>query len=203
MRLVLDWDGTVTERDTLEAVIERFGDVVTYRRTGGLMGRSLTHDDALGRSLTTVRAPLGEVVSWLVATVRLRPGFDELAERHRPLVVSSGFHELIDPVLVRERVDVEVLANHVDARRDGWRIRFRERARCRECGEPCKRAALPAGEVAYVGDGYSDRCAALGATRVFATGGLARYLDERAIPYEPFDDLRDVLRALSLEAAAG
>ena len=34
MRLVLDWDGTVTERDTLELVIESFGDMATYRRTG-------------------------------------------------------------------------------------------------------------------------------------------------------------------------
>jgi 2-hydroxy-3-keto-5-methylthiopentenyl-1-phosphate phosphatase len=202
VRLVLDWDGTVTERDTLEALIERFGDIATYRRTGALMGRSFTHDEALASSFATVRAPLAEVVSWLIATVRLRPGLHELAERHRPLVVSSGFHELIDPILMRERVNLEVLANHVEARPDGWRIRFRHNVRCDDCGEPCKRSALPAGEIAYVGDGYSDRCAALAATRVFATGALARYLDERATPYEPFEDLRDVLRALSPEAAA-
>ena len=202
MRLVLDWDGTVTDRDTLELVIERFGDIGTYRRTGALMGRSLTHDEALARSVATVRAPLAEVVRWLLAHVRLRPGFHELAERHPPLIVSSGFHELIDPVLRRERVDVQVLANRVEARPDGWRIRFRHQDRCLDCGEACKRAALPAGEVAYVGDGPSDRCAALAARRVFATGDLARYLEGRGIPYEPFDDLRDVVRALSPEALA-
>ena len=202
MKLVLDWDGTVTDRDTLELVIEHFGDIATYRRTGVLMGRSLTHDDALAASFATVTAPLGDVVDWLLATVRLRAGFHELVERHRPLIVSSGFHELIDPVLRRECVHVELLANNVEARRDGWRIRFHRRARCDECGEPCKRAALPSGEVVYVGDGYSDRCAALAATRVFATSALARFLEERAIPYEPFDDLRDVVRALSPETHA-
>jgi len=202
MRLVLDWDGTVTDRDTLERVIERFGNIATYRETGVLMGRSLSHDDALARSIASVRAPLREVVEWLLETVRLRRGFRELAAEHRPLVVSSGFHELIDPILARERVAVDVLANHVEARPDGWLIRFRQTTRCEHCGEPCKRAALPAGEVAYVGDGYSDRCAALAATRVFATDGLARYLTERGIPYEPFDDLYDVLRALSPEAVS-
>jgi 2-hydroxy-3-keto-5-methylthiopentenyl-1-phosphate phosphatase len=202
VRLVLDWDGTVTDRDTLELVIERFGDIAEYRRTGVLMGRSLTHDDALAASFATVRAPLTDVVDWLVDTVGVRAGFHELAERHRPLIVSSGFYELIDPILRRERVHVEVLANHVEARRDGWRIRFREGARCDECGEPCKRAALPDGEVVYVGDGYSDRCAALAATRVFATGTLVRHLEERGAPYEPFADLRDVVRALSPEAHA-
>jgi len=202
VKLVLDWDGTVTERDTIELLIERFGDIGTYRRTGALMGRSLSHDEALAQSFATVRAPLEDVVSWLVATVRVRPGLPEIVERHRPLVVSSGFHELIDPVLARERVAVEVLANRVDARPDGWRIRFRQGVPCGDCGEPCKRAALPAGEIAYVGDGYSDRCAALAATRVFATGALARYLAARAIPYEPFEDLHDVLHALSREGVS-
>jgi 2-hydroxy-3-keto-5-methylthiopentenyl-1-phosphate phosphatase len=54
----------------------------------------------------------------------------------------------------------------------------------------------------YVGDGYSDRCAALAATRVFATDRLARYLADQGIPYTPFSDLNDVLHALSPEALA-
>ena len=38
----------------------------------------------------------------------------------------------------------------------------------------------------YVGDGYSDRCAALAADRVFARSGLADYLTSRNEPFEPF-----------------
>jgi len=49
--------------------------------------------------------------------------------------------------------------------------------------------ALP-GEVVYAGDGHSDYCAALAADRVFATGSLARYLDERGVNYEPLTDFR-------------
>ena len=196
LRLVLDWDGTATERDTLSLVVERFGDVEVWRRTGECMGRSLTHDEAVAEGFATVRAPLAEVVTWLLANVRLRAGLHELARRYRPLVVSSGFHELIDPLLRREGVRATVLANHVDARSDGWRIRFRARETCGVCGEACKRASLPRGDVVYVGDGYSDRCAALAAGRVFATGGLARYLAGRGIAYERFADLRDVLAAL-------
>jgi 2-hydroxy-3-keto-5-methylthiopentenyl-1-phosphate phosphatase len=196
MRLVLDWDGTATERDTLGLVVEWFGDSATYRRNGQLMGRSLTHDQALASSFATVSASLPEVVDRVLATVRLRPGFRELVERHRPLVISSGFHELIEPVLAREGVEVELVANHVHARPDGWQIRFRDRAVCTACGEPCKRLALPAGDVTYVGDGYSDRCAALAATRVFATGQLAQWLEGNGVAYERFEDFHDVLAAL-------
>jgi 2-hydroxy-3-keto-5-methylthiopentenyl-1-phosphate phosphatase len=149
----------------------------------------------------TVRAPLGEAAGWLCEHARLRPGFAELARRRRPLVVSSGFRELIEPLLARERVAVELLANGVDARPDGWRVRFRESALCPECGEACKRASLPAGDVVYVGDGYSDRCAALAAARVFARGDLARDLAARGVAYEPFDDLHDVAAALAAGAA--
>jgi HAD superfamily phosphoserine phosphatase-like hydrolase len=196
-RLVLDWDGTVTEQDTLAAVMERFGDVEVYRSSGRRMGRSLTHDEALARSFATVHAPLGEVVVWVVDNVPVREGFRELVARHDPLVVSSGFHELIEPVLAREGVEVDLLANRVDARANGWRIRFREQAVCARCGEPCKRASLPPGDVVYVGDGYSDLCAALAARRVFARGALAADLARLGVRHERFGDLRDVLEALA------
>jgi 2-hydroxy-3-keto-5-methylthiopentenyl-1-phosphate phosphatase len=196
VRLVLDWDGTVTERDTLELVVGWFGDGATYRRNGQLMGASLTHDQAQAGSFATVRASLPEVVDRLLRYVRIRPGFRELVERHRPLVISSGFHELIEPFLAREGVTVELLANHLDPRPEGWRIRFRDRSVCPACGEPCKRSSLPQGDVVYAGDGYSDRCAALAATQVFATGALADWLHGRGVSFERFETFYDVLAAL-------
>jgi 2-hydroxy-3-keto-5-methylthiopentenyl-1-phosphate phosphatase len=67
-----------------------------------------------------------------------------------------------------------------------------------ECGDSCKRGSLPEGDgqLVYVGDGYSDRCAALAAHRVFARDGLADYLDARRVPYVRFDDLTDVVAAI-------
>ena len=41
-------------------------------------------------------------------------------------MISAGFHELIEPVLAREGVELEVLANRLDARPDGWVVRFRD-----------------------------------------------------------------------------
>jgi 2-hydroxy-3-keto-5-methylthiopentenyl-1-phosphate phosphatase len=106
-------------------------------------------------------------------------------------------HETIEPVLAREGVVARVRANRVDARPDGWRIRWESDSECDVCGQPCKRAALPPGPVVYVGDGFSDRCAALAAERVFARAGLATYLEAEGVPYEPFETLHDVAAALS------
>jgi HAD superfamily phosphoserine phosphatase-like hydrolase len=197
VRLVLDWDGTVTEVDTLHLVLERFGDVEIYRRVEDDLGRELTLHEVIAVEFATVRAPLDEVLRFVVDQARVRPGFRELVEEFQPTVISSGFHELIRPVLAREGVDVEVLANTVEARADGWRVHFRDDAACATCGEACKRASLPGnGTVVYVGDGYSDRCAALAADRVFATAGLADYLEQRGEPFERFGDLHDVAAGL-------
>jgi 2-hydroxy-3-keto-5-methylthiopentenyl-1-phosphate phosphatase len=149
-----------------------------------------------------VRAPLEEVVAWVLEHARVRPGFADLvaaAEEAgwRVVVVSSGFEELIRPVLEREGVELEVVANRVEARPEGWRVLWRNDEICEICGQPCKRSSLPDGEIVYVGDGYSDRCAALAADRVFATKGLATYLGERRVPFEPFDDFFSVADTLA------
>ena len=199
LALVLDWDGTVTERDTLRMTIERFGDREVLDSMDGEIGRRLTLAEVIATEMRTVDAALEEVVGFLLGHVRVRAGFRELVEAYDPLIVSAGFHELIDPILEREGVEARVVANHVAAEPGGWRASFRESPPCDVCGESCKRGALgePGRPFAYVGDGISDRCVSLAATRHFARRGLATWLDEQGVAYEPFEDLRDVAAALA------
>lgn len=198
MYLILDWDGTVTVRDTLWMLLERFGDREVFERMESALGTTLSHREVMETEMATITAPLEEAVAFLLEHVEVRPGFGGLARRFRPLVLSSSFHETIEPVLAREGVDVRLVANRIDARPDGWRVIWADDAPCPECGELCKRRSLPAGDsLVYVGDGYSDRCAALAADRVFARGDLARYLASRGAPFEPFEDFEDVAAALA------
>jgi 2-hydroxy-3-keto-5-methylthiopentenyl-1-phosphate phosphatase len=195
---VLDWDGTATVRDTLWMLLERFGDREVFERMERALGTTHSHQEVMEIEMATIGASLEEVSAFLVEEVELRPGFHAFVDRFRPLVLSSGFHETIEPVLAREHVEVDVVANRVDARPTGWRVRWQDPAPCPECGDLCKRRALPAGRpIAYIGDGYSDRCAALAADRVFARGTLAEYLTSRNLPYEPFETLDDVAARLS------
>jgi 2-hydroxy-3-keto-5-methylthiopentenyl-1-phosphate phosphatase len=192
VRLVLDWDGTCTVADSLVEAIRTFGDPAVFERSFASYGESLTAEVA------TIRASADEVSSWAAEHVRVRPGFRELVESRRPVIVSSGLPQLILPVLAREQVGPELLCNGAEPRPDGWRLRFRDEGLCPVCGDKCKRRSLPEERpLAYAGDGISDRCAALAADRVFARGWLARHLDGLAIPYEPFESLHDVAAALS------
>jgi 2-hydroxy-3-keto-5-methylthiopentenyl-1-phosphate phosphatase len=201
MTLILDWDGTVTVDDTLILALREFGNWQVYLEAAAALARGeITLHEEIRRDAESIRTPIEEVVAWLVEHLELRPGFHELAETHRPVIVSSNFRQLIEPILAREGVELEVRANDVEWEPRGWRATFRNGDVCGTCGEPCKRADVTSadaiGGVVYVGDGYSDRCAAQAADRIFARDGLARYLDEQRVAYMPFDDLHDVARSL-------
>jgi 2-hydroxy-3-keto-5-methylthiopentenyl-1-phosphate phosphatase len=197
MHVVLDWDGTVTERDSLNMVLEQFGDRRVYAEAEAALGRGWSLRRVMDHEFSGLETPLDEVVAWLLEHVRIRRGFREFAREFEPVILSSSFVETIRPLLAREGVDLQVIANNVDVGREGWRIRWRDDAVCAHCSESCKRGSLPRnGAVVFVGDGYSDRCAALAADRVFARDGLARYLDERGVPYESFEDFDELAAAL-------
>jgi len=192
LRLVLDWDGTVTVRDSLVAAITELGDPSVYDREFESYG------EALAAEVATIRSTPEQLAAWAVATVEIRPGFHELVERYAPIVVSSGLPHLILPVLEREGVTLEVRSNDAVPDAAGWRVIFRHEGVCPVCGDRCKRRSLPDEHpIVFVGDGWSDRCASLACERVFARTGLATYLDEQGVPYERFETFHDVAAALS------
>jgi 2-hydroxy-3-keto-5-methylthiopentenyl-1-phosphate phosphatase len=202
--IVVDWDGTATTEDTLIKAMEVFGDWQAYVDASAALKRGeITLHEEIRRDAEGITAPLEEVQRWVVGNIDLRPGFVEFARKRRPVIVSSNFRQLIEPILAREGLALEVRANHVEWHPQGWRATFSNPDACGTCGEPCKRADLDGdGEIVYVGDGYSDRCAAQAADRVFARRALARYLVERGVPYEPFEDFHDIERALGASSTS-
>jgi 2-hydroxy-3-keto-5-methylthiopentenyl-1-phosphate phosphatase len=208
--LVVDFDGTITQEDVLDEIARTFGDDEVYREVDEALDRNgITLHEVLRREFEPVRAPLGEVLEWVHANASIRPGFRELVELARArgwrvVVVSSGFRQLIEPMLERAGIQgLELVSNEVDPDPDGWRITFFDESKCEVCGEACKRATVRStvdgGDVVYIGDGYSDRCAAEDADLVFARRGLAAYLTERGVPFEPFDDFFQIAKKLEAE----
>jgi 2-hydroxy-3-keto-5-methylthiopentenyl-1-phosphate phosphatase len=205
--IILDYDGTITDNDLLQQIAFEFGDpAVVGELDRGLDEGRITLREEITGEYATVRAPLSEVLDWVFERTRIRPGFPELLELAgergwRVIVVSSGFHELIEPVFERKGIEVELYANRVDPRPEGWVVEWRYEDRCEVCGQSCKRSVVErltqGEEIVYVGDGYSDRCAAEAADRAFAVKGLARHLERKGVPFEPFSDFFDVSAALT------
>lgn len=210
--IACDFDGTITQRDTLHVIVDAYGerglwDTLEPRLRVG----DITIEQAMQLEFASVRATADEVRAAVRQHAPIRDGFGEWVEwcarhEHRLVVMSNGFRSVIEPVLAEAGFGhLEVVAHDARFSRDGCELVWSERGeRCVLCGRPCKREPLRArwnGEtLVYLGDGISDRCVSLMADVVFARDGLSEHLAQREVAFIPFDDFHDVRAAL--EAAA-
>jgi 2-hydroxy-3-keto-5-methylthiopentenyl-1-phosphate phosphatase len=208
MLIVVDFDGTITQDDTLVAICRRHAPEVFAEVERQLGASEISLYDCIRREFEAIRGEHDALIGEAVELCEVRPGFatfvDAAAQAaHRVVVVSSGFEAIIRPVLEREGVGgLELVANQVRFSPEGTVVEFRHGEACEVCAQECKRSSVRdlngSGPVVMVGDGYSDRCVALAADRVFARRSLARYLERKGVPFEPFEDFHDVRRGLGL-----
>jgi 2-hydroxy-3-keto-5-methylthiopentenyl-1-phosphate phosphatase len=207
--IACDFDGTITERDTLDLVVRRYAPGVWDSVEARLRAGEIDMFGAMREEFEHVRAREADVVAHVLAEAGIRPGFSEFVrwiedEGHRLLVVSAGFRSLIDPVLASAGLShLHVHAGDALFTIEGTWIAFPpSRMPCvAECAH-CKRETIAAhgpfgGPVVYIGDGFSDRCASGVADVIFARRELARHLDDEGIAYHPFDDFHQVREILA------
>ncbi len=213
MLIICDFDGTVTSRDTNSALARRFAPDAYAGLEGKLAARELTLREVLTAEFEGITAGIDALLAQ-ATRIPLRAGFGEFVEAaerdgHELVLLSSGFREIIEPILAANDLAgrVPLVANSIALDESGGAIEWRELPECDLCGEPCKRFDVTelrdrtgAQAVVFVGDGLSDRCGAEAADRIFARDSLARYLDERSVTHDGWDDFHDVARALGISA---
>ena len=198
----LDFDGTVTLADTGVHVLERLGrpewrDVDRNYREGTIGSR-----EVLAREWPLVSGGV-DLARQVAREVEIDPGFDPLvhalgAAGAEVTVISDGFGLVVQEVCAS--AGVACLTNAID---DDGELVFPWQDRCCPCSTcgVCKQAPIKdarrRGQTAVlVGDGISDRKAALLADVIFAKDDLADWCDEVGVDYRAYARLRDVHRAL-------
>ena len=212
MLIVVDFDGTITERDTLDEMCRIYAPDAWAAAENDLQRRTMTLREVIAAEFAPIQGDHDTIVSETVERARVRAGFTEFvraaeAAGDQVVVVSSGFESVIRPILEREGLGgLEVVAHDVRFTPEGGVVEFRHGEPCPVCGEECKRSVVEAmrdgREVAYIGDGYSDRCAAQAADIRFARRTLATHLDREGVGYIPFDDFTTVRDELLGRGAA-
>lgn len=204
--VVCDFDGTVTSTDVQHVIFHRFcGDRWIPVNDAWRRGEVSTQERAQAQ-WGMVDASQQQVLD-LVATIGLDPGFADFVALARRLnwtvhIASDGFDFYISRMLAANGLaDLPFSANHLEYVDGHVVMTFaRPNPACCRLGN-CKRLVVeeqrPAGgRVVYIGDGLSDACGAAAADQVFAKGLLARYCEQRAIPYRSYGSFRDIVRAL-------
>jgi 2,3-diketo-5-methylthio-1-phosphopentane phosphatase len=198
----LDFDGTITLADTGVHVLRSLGrpgweDVSRQYREGIIGSREVLSQEwaLLGGGVDAARAAAREV--------EIDPGFGHLVDALRAAgaevtVISDGFGLTVEEVC--EPVGVPFFTNAID---DQGQLVFPWQDRCCPCSTcgvckqaPVKEARRRGRRTVLVGDGVSDRKAALLADVIFAKDDLADWCDEAGVDYRAFARLRDVHRAL-------
>lgn len=217
--LITDFDGTLTQQDFYQLVVERLLPPDAPDYWADYRAGRITHFEAL-RSYFAAAAPVGEArLSALLADMGLEPDLaNQLAALRRQgwevVVVSAGCSWYIDRLLTQAGVTLEVHANpgHIDGHGRlivDW-----------PTGSPffspqtgidksaVVRAAAQGGRtVAFAGDGPPDLEPALlvpGHLRFARAGSLlAASLAERAEPFHPFQRWSEVAQALRCMSEPG
>jgi 2,3-diketo-5-methylthio-1-phosphopentane phosphatase len=202
----LDFDGTIARADTGQHLLERLGapewrEIAQLYSAGAIGSRECltrewellsTHDEDELRAVAR-EVEIDAAFPALVAA--LRAGGAEVT------VVSDGYG--FHAVEVCEALGVDVLTNAVD-----WstgELTFPNLDRCCPCSTcgtckqaPIKEARRRGRTAVFVGDGTSDRKAALLADVLFAKAELAEWCELADLEFTPFTSLADVHRGLGL-----
>jgi 2-hydroxy-3-keto-5-methylthiopentenyl-1-phosphate phosphatase len=198
-----DYDGTLSMGDTGVVVLEALADpawhdVEAEYESGEIGSRICLLDewDLLPRDEAAIRAA--------AATVALDPDAETLIAELRAAgaevaIVSDGFGFYVSERL--GHLGLPIFTNAVDW--DHHTLLFPNEDRCCACSScgTCKQAPIKEARhrgrtTVLVGDGTSDRKAALLADVVFAKGALARWCGRNGVAHRPFDTLADVAAVL-------
>lgn len=203
--LVLDFDGTVTERDIGDEICDRFAPPEWREIDAAWVRSELSLPEAQRRMWSLARASREEALAHARAIGHLRPGLTALLDgveraNGSAWLASGGFDFYIEAILTTHlgrfrqawfnRAHFSGGAIEVDFPHDGLAC-----GRCAVCkGKVCDLARGSARRVVFVGDGASDRCAIGRADEIWAVEGslLARACKERGIAHRTFTRLDEI-----------
>jgi 2,3-diketo-5-methylthio-1-phosphopentane phosphatase len=213
MRIICDFDGTISRHDTTDLVLSRLADPEWQRLEDDWIAGAITAAACMRAQIALIGGSQADLEQ-LLDTVELDPGFVAFVgwceARGLPLsIVSDGVDQFIARILDRHGLGrLPVVANRLAGAPGARRLEQPwGRDGCAAGSGVCKCAAAGAWSEApwpttvFVGDGRSDFCLAGRADLLFAKSALAEYALARAQPFIPFETFDDVTRALALRLA--
>ncbi len=206
MRVFVDYDGTITDRDTFDLLVDVFAGPQAWQELGEqLKSGAMTLREALAAQAGLLRCTLDEADEAIARMTQFDPTFAPFVERCEregvPLtILSCGLGPLIERALARNGLArVPLMSNDAQADAGGWTMNFRDASEYGHDKAAVVTAAQKTGAtVVYVGDGISDYEAAKAADLRYARRGrsLEAYLRAGSVPFTAFDSFAQIAPTL-------
>jgi 2-hydroxy-3-keto-5-methylthiopentenyl-1-phosphate phosphatase len=207
--LFCDFDGTITEKDNIVAIMRRFAPPEWEALTEQILTQKVSVREGVGKLFSLLPASLKqEIVDYIVKEASIRPGFAEFVRFCKEqgielLITSGGIDFFVEPILAPFDLDVPIYCNGSDF--SGERIAITWPHRCDEhctndCGM-CKTTIIRRYDPGryyrvVIGDSITDLAGAKIADFVIARSLLAEKCEELHLPYRRFATFHDVIGIL-------
>ncbi|WP_134684219.1 2-hydroxy-3-keto-5-methylthiopentenyl-1-phosphate phosphatase [Brevibacillus migulae] len=212
--LFCDFDGTITEKDNIVAIMRQFAPPEYEELTRQILGQEISVQEGVGKLFSLLPSSLKEeITEFIVREATIRPGFAEFVQFCREqgielLITSGGIDFFVEPILAPFDLPGPIYCNGSDF--SGDRITITWPHACDDgcqngCGM-CKTTIIRRYDPAdyfrvVIGDSITDLAGAKIADFVIARSFLLQKCEELSLPHQPFTTFHEVIDTLKTLSA--
>lgn len=204
IKIFCDFDGTVTLKDLGDEIFKQFGEFEPYHSqliNGDINIRQYWH-----RIVPTLPNDSETAINQLALSSDIDPYFLKFIDtcksnNYHISIVSDGFSSYIKPILENINMgNYKVYCNSINFTQTKPFPEFYGASESCNClSSSCKRNVVLNNSddediIVFIGDGYSDFCAAEHSDVIFAKKNLASYCSKNRIPFYNFKTFFDVVK---------
>ena len=204
MLFIIDFDGTLSVKDTIDDMLEHFADPSWEDIEQSWLNGEINAVECMTQQVRMVKTDnitLESFFRGIQLDATFVPFYKHISQFAKVAIVSDGLDHAVKVAMRNAAMpDIPVYANHLHFTPSGLDISFPNKVEgCAGGNGTCKCAiaqnlALNAnGPVVLIGDGKSDACLAGRADIVFAKGSLIKHCEKNAIQHHKFQTFADVL----------
>jgi len=207
MLFVIDFDGTLSLRDSVDALLERHAPAEWHAIEAEWAQGRMTAKECMQQQIRMISASEAQLERFF-SSIRLDstflPFLNHVQRFAQVAIISDGIGRAIHAALEAAGFPgIPVFANRLTFSAGQWELDFpNSNPECAVGSGVCKCAVARSlihtstEPVVLIGDGRSDMCLAGRADYVFAKESLARHCEAEGIPYTEFQSFKDVLSAI-------
>ncbi len=219
--IFLDLDGTITQNDLTDVIFKKYGNFDDT--LAKLINKEISIFDYWREFAKVLPIDfLNHGLNEIIQSEQIDPyfiSFIELCKNYNlPVaIITDNFDLIVDKYLkaklpeniYQDKIQNNIYCNRLLKTENGFIVQFPfANENCQCMSAVCKRNVILTSTpddsiVIYVGDGFSDFCAAEVADIIFAKKALAKYCSEKRVPhytYKSFFDIERILRKLLNQA---
>ena len=204
MLFIVDFDGTLSVGDTIDAMLERFAGPEWEDAEAEWLSGEITAVQCMQRQIRMVKADhvtLENFFRGIQLDATFLPFYKHVSQFSKLAIVSDGLDHAVKVAMKNAALpELPVYANKLHFVNDGIDISYPNlKQGCRGGNGTCKCAIAQklsvqsGGPVVLIGDGKSDACLAAEADVVFAKGSLIKHCENNGIAHHRFQTFADVL----------